>query len=134
MKADWSAIESFRWSGCPLGDSPVGSHYGAFRVEKGGTLFQIIAADGEDTGWEHVSMTVSYRVGYKHKSRMPTWEEMCWLKSMFWEDDECVVQFHPPKSEYVNNHSKCLHLWKCVNAEFPIPDSILVGIKGLSIQ
>ena len=38
-------------------------------------------------------------------------------------------QFHPPRSEYVNNHPNCLHLWKPVGAEFSMPDSILVGIK-----
>ena len=41
-------------------------------------------------GWEHVS--VSY------KNRVPTWDEMCKVKDMFWNDEECVVQYHPPKS------------------------------------
>ena len=40
-------------------------------------------------GWEHV--TVNY------KKRMPTWEEMCKVKEMFWNDEETVVQFHPKK-------------------------------------
>lgn len=40
-------------------------------------------------GWEHVS--VSY------KNRVPTWDEMCKIKDMFWNDDECVVQYHPPE-------------------------------------
>ena len=48
---------------------------------------------------------------------------------MFWGDEDCVVQFHPPRSEYVNMHPNCLHLWKQVDAEFSMPDSILVGIK-----
>lgn len=54
-------------------------------------------------GWEHVS--VSY------PNRCPTWEEMCRVKDIFWYDNECAVQFHPPKSDYINNHSYCLHLW-----------------------
>lgn len=64
-------------------------------------------------GWEHVS--VSY------KNHLPTWDEMCRVKDIFWHDDECVVQFHPPKADYVNNHPYCLHLWrKCgENAELP---------------
>ena len=55
-------------------------------------------------GWEHVSID--------GKTRMPTWDEMCYLKDMFFDDDECCVQYHPPKSEYVNNVKHCLHIWK----------------------
>jgi len=76
-------------------------------------------------GWDHVSMS------FKH--RVPTWEEMCILKSVFFEDDECVVQYHPPKIEYVNNHQFCLHLWKPINIELPKPPSILVGSKELNL-
>lgn len=65
-------------------------------------------------GWEHVSVSYS--------NRCPTWEEMCRVKDIFWYDNECVVQFHPPKSEYVNNHPCCLHLWrKSAGNEFELP-------------
>ena len=79
----------------------------------------IIASDG--MGWEHVSVSLP--------DRTPTWEEMCYVKSLFWDDEDCVIQYHPPKSEYVNNHDHCLHLWKCKHSKIPMPDSILVGIK-----
>ncbi len=64
-------------------------------------------------GWEHVSVSYS--------NRCPTWEEMCRVKDIFWYDNECVVQFHPPKSEYVNNHPYCLHLWRKCGSEFELP-------------
>lgn len=50
---------------------------------------------------------------------------------MFWDEDDCVVQFHPPRREYVNNHPNCLHLWRPVdgNMQIPMPHSLLVGIK-----
>ncbi len=64
-------------------------------------------------GWEHVS--VSY------PNRYPTWEEMCRIKDMFWNEEECVVQYHPPKSEYVNNHPYCLHLWRKSGENFELP-------------
>lgn len=51
------------------------------------------------------------------------------LKIIACDGEETVVQFHPPKSEYVNAHGGCLHLWKCVSQSFPIPPSILVGPK-----
>ena len=61
--------------------------------------------------------------------RCPTWGEMCQVKELFWRDDETVVQFHPAKSEYVNDHSYCLHLWKQTGVDFVLPPSILVGFK-----
>lgn len=64
-------------------------------------------------GWEHVS--VSY------PNRCPTWEEMCTVKDMFWNEEECVVQYHPPKSEYVNNYPYCLHLWRKSGENFETP-------------
>lgn len=84
-----------------------------------GKWFNVIASDGE--GWEHVSVSLP--------SRAPTWGEMCFIKDLFWSEDDCVVQYHPPKSEYVNNHEYCLHLWKKVDGEFETPPSLLVGLK-----
>jgi hypothetical protein len=54
---------------------------------------------------------------------------MCFVKDLFWSEHECVVQFHPPRSVYVNNHPFCLHLWHKPN--LPTPPVILVGIKAL---
>jgi hypothetical protein len=64
-------------------------------------------------GWEHVS--VSYR------RRTPTWDEMCKVKDMFWNDEETVVQYHPKKSEYKNLHPYCLHLWRKCGEDFELP-------------
>lgn len=74
-------------------------------------------------GWEHVSICP-----YK-RSYTPTWDEMCSLKDMFFHDNEVVVQFHPAKSEYVNNMPNCLHLWRPLNEVMPTPPSIMVGVK-----
>lgn len=80
-----------------------------------------IASDG--MGWEHVSVSLP--------NRTPTWPEMCFIKDMFWESIDMVVQFHPPKKEYVNCHPYCLHLWrKANNNKFcKKPPSVLVGPK-----
>ena len=80
-------------------------------------------------GWEHVSID--------GKKRMPTWDEMCQIKDMFFTEDECCVQYHPPKSEYVNNIPYCLHIWKPIgqySGVLPVPPSLLVGIKGMHFQ
>lgn len=64
-------------------------------------------------GWEHVSVA--------YPNRCPTWEEMCRVKNIFWSDDECVVQYHPPKADYVNFHPYCLHLWRKVGENYELP-------------
>lgn len=74
-------------------------------------------------GWEHVSVCP-----YK-RSYTPSWDDMCALKDMFFHEDETVVQYHPAKSEYVNNMPNCLHLWRPTEADLPTPPAIMVGIK-----
>lgn len=82
--------------------------------------FCVVASDG--LGWEHVSVSLT--------TRCPKWEEMCDLKDLFWDADDCIVQFHPPKSEYVNNHPFCLHMWRSIDVAMPRPPSLLVGIAA----
>jgi hypothetical protein len=102
--------------------SQFGEPFGAFFVQGPcGAELKIIAADGQDTAWEHVSVST--------ERRPPNWQEMSFVKDLFWQDEECVVQFHPPKSTYINNHPHCLHLWKPTATVIPLPPPILVGIK-----
>lgn len=77
------------------------------------------ASDG--TGWEHVSVSLP--------NRPPNWQEMSFVCDLFWGPEECVIQYRPPESRYVNNHPNCLHWWKWVGGEFPMPPIELVGIK-----
>jgi hypothetical protein len=100
----------------------------AFRLNDISVAF-VIASDGG--GWEHVSVSVI--VGGK-SPRTASWDEMCRVKDIFWEPEDRVVQFHPPKSEYVNNHTNVLHLWRQVGADFPHPNSLMVGIAGLELE
>lgn len=74
-------------------------------------------------GWEHASVSPAKR------SYTPTWDDMCFLKDLIWNDDEAVIQVHPPKAEYVNNMPNCLHLWRCTYKEMVLPPSCFVGIK-----
>lgn len=111
--------EEFRVKNGPLGSGPDAGNNGLFIVKAGlGVEFLVIASDG--MGWEHVSVS--------RPDRTPTWGEMCLIKDMFWGEQDLVVQYHPPKQSYVNNHPYCLHLWRPVGVSFPAPPSILVGI------
>jgi len=69
-------------------------------------------------GWDHVS--VSY------KNRCCTWEEMCMIKDIFFNENECVVQFHPAQKDYINLHPHTLHLWKKQGVEFEMPPKYMV--------
>ena len=88
-----------------------------FPARQGRALLRAIASDGE--GWEHVSVS--------NPARCPTWDEMCWIKSLFWDEEDCVFQFHPPRSEYVNVHPYCLHLWRQPGAVVTRPPAWMVG-------
>src|SRR4051812_8947774 len=87
----WLAAEAFRVS--PPGmQSAYGDDCGVFMVRYKGAKLAVIASSGE--GWEHVSVSV--------KHRCPTWEEMHYVKQLFWGDEEGVMQLHPPKKDYVD--------------------------------
>jgi hypothetical protein len=86
-----------------------------------GVLLAIQASDGVDPiaeGWEHVSVSTRHRC--------PTWLEMCFVKDLFFESSECVIQFHPPRSRYKNVHPYCLHLWRNNKVETATPPLLLV--------
>ena len=82
---------------------PLTEHSGAFR----GYIASVDEGGGE--AWEHVS------VCRPHSDKLPTWEEMCAIKDMFFEPEEECVQFHPKKSSYVNIAQNCLHIWRPVD-------------------
>jgi len=106
-------------------ESSPGCAYGMFMVPSGkGRKLRVMAADAEITRWDHVSVSIDGQ-----PTATPTWEEMCLVKSLFWDDEEEVMQIHPRKSEYVNHHKGCLHLWRPAGG-FPTPDSIMVGPKS----
>lgn len=104
-------------------DSSFGNN-GAFTIKLAPDSYaHVIASDG--MGWEHVSVHITE----DGSSETPVWEEMCRIKALFWDEEDCVLQFHPPKSEYVNQHENVLHMWRKIGFEQPVPESILVGLK-----
>jgi len=95
---------------------------GAFIIDRGRTKFMIVASDSQ--GYEHVSVhAVS-----DGKERTCTWSEMCYIKDIFWDKTDTVVQFHPKESEYVNMHKYTLHLWRKIGEEYELPPAVLVGV------
>ena len=73
----------------------------------------VIFTPESDDGWEHVSFS-PYNL-----RKLPSWEDMCKLKDIFWGEEEDVIQIHPKRSEYVNIMQNCLHLWRHPKMLFP---------------
>lgn len=89
---------------------------------------------GDDVFWDHISVSIwqSRRGGRKQKRlTLPSWEDMCFVKDLFFEPEEAVIQIHPPMSQYVNN-AEVLHLWRPTQAKLPLPPQILVGLPGVT--
>lgn len=92
---------------------------GLFIIDFKSTTLKIIASD--QLGWDHVSVST--------KNRCPNWFEMKFVKELFFDDEETVVQFHPKESQYVNNHEFCLHMWREHGVDYTLPPASFVGIK-----
>jgi len=105
-------------------ESREGDRFGLFLVPARHAKrrkLKVIADDGLESGWEHVSVSLP-----DFPELCATWDEMCLVKDLFFGDDECVVQYHPKKADYVNMHPGVLHLWKQVGVEFAMPPKICV--------
>ena len=114
-------LEAGRLTTGAWGTDPSYGFNGAFFVlGPCGRELKIIASVGE--GWEHVSVSL--------QNRCPNWQEMSFVKDLFWHDEEAAMQLHPPKSDYVNCHPYCLHIWKPIGVAIPLPPSIMVGPKA----
>jgi hypothetical protein len=129
VTTDWPKLEQFRLTTGAMA-SPAGADFGVFMVPRGKTSLRCVVSSGTtEVPWEHVSVCA---LDYKG-SRLPTWDEMCFVKDLFWQPEECVMQLHPRHSEYVNNHAHVLHLWRPTSTAIPEPPSLTVGIKGVRL-
>jgi hypothetical protein len=104
-------VPNFRANRCRIRDGELGSsddygNNGAFAISTFGstTMIELNVVVSDAGGWDHVSVSKSYRC--------PTWEEMCFIKGIFFRDDEWVMQLHPPKDKNISHHNYCLHMWR----------------------
>ncbi len=116
MKQNNMTIEKYRVLRGRMGSDASYGNNGVFVIHCLTThrkLF-VIASDGD--GWDHVSVSISNR-----PNDTPKWEEMIFIKRLFWAPHECVVQYHPPDEDYVNCHPGTLHLCRPQHEGFPMP-------------
>lgn len=117
-------LEMQRVRSGPLGSNRDFGWNGAFIVQSPfNSTLKLLISDRD--GWEHVSVSVN------RQDRTPTWDEMHWVKQLVWEDEETVMQLHPPQSQYVNCHPYTLHLWRPILSAIPLPPSQMVGFATI---
>lgn len=109
-------IEKFRTIHPMYGKSENGKNYGYFVIPHNKNILHVIVSD--ELGWDHVSISL--------ENRCPTWDEMSYIKTLFFKDNETVVQYHPEKTKYINLANTCLHLWKSTEFEYCLPPIYLV--------
>jgi hypothetical protein len=51
-------------------------------------------------------------VSVARKDRYPHWDEILEIKEHFFGDIDCMMML-PKKSDYVNIHPNCFHIWQC---------------------
>jgi hypothetical protein len=98
---------------------------GAFDLESPEPGWRLACAASDGEGWEHVSVHAYNTI--RTKQRVPRWMEMCYVKRLFWDGDDVVMQLHPAESDYVNAHPHVLHLWRPTDVAIPTPPAIFVG-------
>jgi hypothetical protein len=77
----------------------------------------VIASCGD--GWEHISVS--------RTNRVPNWYEMEQIKRLFFKEDETAMQLHVPSKDHISVHPHCLHLWKPIDADIPMPDPKMIA-------
>lgn len=125
----WAHLERCRIQLSAPWDSAPGDDYGAFLIRYKNTRLRCLAGNariaqedlGDDYAWDHVSVSIGGPL-----PRCPTWEEMAYVKDLFFKPEETVFQFHPAISQYVNCHPHTLHLWRPLLVTVPLPPSVMV--------
>ncbi len=107
-KMEACRITTGEW-GSPIGSGPNGLFY--VRASPRLPKLKVIISNG--LGWEHASVSAP--------GRCPIWSEMQWVKEQFWEPEDVVMQIHPADSQYVSYHPYCLHMWRPLDDEIPLP-------------
>ena len=98
-----------------VGDDTCGIFEIPSPIDGGG--MRVVASSG--CGWDHVSVS--------RRNRCPNWPEMAYAKSLFFGDDETVMQLHVPSADHVSDHDYCLHLWRPQTLDIPRPPKWMVG-------
>ena len=91
LPANWSEVQS----------PTLGAR--AFLAKNGLRVIASIDRAEDGSHWYHVSLS--------RKAILPSYDDMVKVKSLFIGDEREAIQVFPPRSQRVNDHPNCLHLW-----------------------
>lgn len=100
-----------------LGNNIV-TYEAVFKVKTPYTKGFLVVVCSTGHGWDHVSIS--------HEKRVPTWNEMEYIKRLMFEDHEVAMQLHVPPKDHINIHPNVLHLWRPQDQDIPMPPKELV--------
>lgn len=110
-------VEKFRLTSGPTASLESDGNNGMFFVSRRFVTLRCMVSDGG--GWDHVSVSLA--------DRCPKHEEMEFVRELFFHDDECVVLYSVPRSNHINVHPYCLHMWRQHDVVVPLPPEWMVG-------
>ena len=113
-------VESHRVLDGPLASDKNYGNNGAFEVPYNHVLLMIVVGSGG--GWEHVSVHAVGGGG----SQTPSWEEMDYVRKLFFRADEWAIQYHAPTAKHIEHHPHVLHMWRPQNETIPVPPTWMV--------
>jgi hypothetical protein len=94
-----------------------------YRVQRGQCKGLLVLADvgikKDGKLWYHVS--------FSYRDRIPSYQDMAWVKKIWFGDDRWAIQVFPEKGNHVNVHPNCLHLWHCLE-DRPFPEFSTNGL------
>jgi len=62
-----------------------------------------------------------WHLSISRKDRLPNYDEVKYARYAYLPDDITVAQLFPPKTDFVNMHQFCLHLWELAAPELWLP-------------
>lgn len=120
--AKWRNQEADRLYGTLDDERSIGGAFEVRYVDRGmARWIRVIASSGFD---QHGN--INPEVPFDHLSvslptRCPTWEEMEFIKRLFFKPGEVCYQLHVGEANHVNIHDYCLHIWRPVDQDIPLP-------------
>ncbi len=103
---------------------PIKEHGGTYQIpfinaKNKESILTVMASWSIQSGWDHVSVSKAHRC--------PTWQELEFIKDLFFDPKEVVMQLHVAKENHRNLHPYCLHLWRPHDQEIPLPPNCFVA-------
>lgn len=96
-----------------LGEGEAYTFYYSFFADRKHTVAAILGCDehgADGKHFEHLSFHIIGREGI-----IPTWEQMCEMKNLVFQDEEECYQVFPKKSQYfhgIGNMKNVMHIWR----------------------